>query len=169
MSAVVDVMQGYQAYQQGKDQKKAYDKNAEILRQNAAKKRLETSLNEDIIRSQNRQKASKARAAFAELGMATSATTTGALAQMTAEQEENALLTRYQGETEAVNYMNQASMQNYYGRVAKANGKNAFRMGLIKAGVKLAMAAVTAGAGGGGGGGIIEESGGTAGGGFSTF
>lgn len=168
MSAVTDVMQGYQAYQQGKDQKKAYDKNAEILRQNAAKKRLETSLNEDIIRSQNRQKMSKARAAFSELGMSTSATTSGVLGQMSANQENNALLTRYQGETEAVNYMNQANMQNYYGRVAKANGKNAFKMGLIKAGIKLGLAAITAGAGGGGGG-IIEESGGTAGGGFSTF
>lgn len=145
--AAATVAEGYNQYQQGKEQKKAYDANANILRQNAAKKRIETSLNEDIVRSQNRQKMSKARAAFAEAGMATSATTSGVLGQMGADQEGNALLTRYQGETEAVNYMNQANMQSYYGRQAKRQGLNAFKMSFVKAGVNAALAYMTAGAG----------------------
>lgn len=142
-------VEGYEQYQQGKAEKKAYDKNADILRQNAARKRLETSLNEDIIRSQNRKKISKARAAFAEAGMATSATTMGVLGQMAAEQENNALNLRYQGETEAINYMNQASLQSYYGREAKRQGKNAFKMGLLKSGIKAGFQLMTAGMGGG--------------------
>lgn len=146
-AAAATVAGGYSSYRQGKELQKAYDKNADILRQNAAKKRLETSLNEDIIRSQNRQKMSKARAAFAEAGMATSATTSGVLGQMGADQENNALLTRYQGETEAVNYMNQARMQNYYGKSAAAQGRNAFKMSILKAGVQLVGAWAASGAG----------------------
>lgn len=146
-AAAATVAGGYSAYRQGKEQQKAYDKNADILRQNAAKKRLETSLNEDIVRSQNRQKMSKARAAFAEAGMATSATTSGVLGQMGADQEGNALLTRYQGETEAVNYMNQANMQSFYGKQAAKQGRNAFNMSLIKAGVSLLGAWAASGAG----------------------
>lgn len=145
--AAATVAEGYNAYQQGKEQKKAYDKNAEILRQNAARKRMETSLNEDILRSQNRKEMAKARAAMSEAGMATSATTTGVLGQMGAEQEQNVLNQRYAGETEAVNYMNQANMQNYYGSQAKRQGLNAFKMSFIKAGVNAALAYATAGAG----------------------
>ena len=84
-------IQGYEQYKQGKAEKKAYDENARILRNNAARKRLENSLNEDILRSQKRQQMSKARAAFAEAGMATSATTTGVLGQMGSQLEQNIL------------------------------------------------------------------------------
>lgn len=146
-AAAATVAEGYNAYQQGKEQKKAYDANANILRQNAARKRMETSLNEDILRSQNRKQMAKARAAMSEAGMATSATTTGVLGQMGAEQEQNVLNQRYAGETEAVNYMNQANMQNYYGSQAKRQGLNAFKMSFIKAGVNAALAYATAGAG----------------------
>ena len=138
---------GYSAYEEGKEQKKAYDKNADILRQNAARKRLETSLNEDIMRSQNKKQMAKARAAMSEAGMATSATTTGVLGQMGAEQEQNVLNQRYVGETEAVNYMNQANLQSYYGSQAKKAGKNAFKMSLVKAGVSLLGAWAASGAG----------------------
>ena len=147
IAASATVAEGYNQYQQGKEQKKAYDANANILRQNAARKRLENSLNEDILRSQNKKDMAKARAAFAEAGMATSATTTGVLGQMGGEQEQNVLNQRYVGETEAVNYMNQANMQSYYGSQAKQAGKNAFKMSLVKAGISLAAAYATAGGG----------------------
>jgi hypothetical protein len=131
-SAAATVASGYQSYKQGKEQQEAYNKNADILRQNAARKRMETSLNEDIIRQENREKMSKARAAMAEAGMITSATTSGVLGQMGAELDQNALNLRYQGETEAANYMNQATMQNYYGKVAAAQGRNAFKTSFVK-------------------------------------
>jgi hypothetical protein len=140
IAASATVAEGYNQYQQGKDQKKAYDANANILRQNAARKRMETSLNEDILRSQNRKQAAKAQAAFGEAGMITSATTTGVLGQMGAEQEQNVLNQRYVGETEAVNYMNQANLQNYYGKNAKAQGRNAFKMSFLQAVVNGASA-----------------------------
>lgn len=138
-------IEGYEQYKQGKADQKAFDENAKILRNNAARKRLETSLNEDIMRSQHRQRMSKARAAMAEAGMITSATTSGVLGQMGAELDQNALNLRYQGETEAINYMNQARLQNYYGKAAAAKGRNAFKMGLLKSGIKAAMTFMSAG------------------------
>ena len=140
IAASATVAEGYNQYQQGKEQKKAYDANANILRQNAARKRMETSLNEDILRSQNRKQAAKAQAAFGEAGMITSATTTGVLGQMGGEQEQNVLNQRYLGETEAVNYMNQANLQNYYGKQAATQGRNAFKMSFLQAIVNGASA-----------------------------
>ena len=134
-SAAATVASGYQSYKEGKEQQKAYNINADILRQNAARKRLENSLNEDILRQENREKLSKARAAMSEAGVITSATTSGVLGQMGAELEQNAMNMRYQGETEAVNYMNQAAMQSYYGKAAAASGRNAFKMSFLKAGI----------------------------------
>ena len=57
-SATATVASGYQSYKEGKEQQKAYNINADILRQNAARKRLENSLNEDILRQENREKLS---------------------------------------------------------------------------------------------------------------
>ncbi|MBQ8678065.1 MAG: hypothetical protein IJ529_06315 [Alphaproteobacteria bacterium] len=144
-AATATLAEGYSQYQQGKAEKKAYDMNADILRQNAARKRVETSLNEDIVRSQNRKQLAKARAAFGEAGMITSATTTGVLGQMAGEQEQNAFNLRYAGESEAANYMNQAALQDYYGRSAKANGKNAWKMSMIKAPINAFAAYASAG------------------------
>ena len=134
-SAAATIAQGYQSYQQGKQEKKAYDANADILRRNAAQKRLETSINEDLQRSENRRRISAARAAMGEAGILNSATSIGALGQMASDAEQNVLNYRYTGETEANNYLSQADMQNYYGRAAKANGKNAFKMSFINAGI----------------------------------
>lgn len=134
-SAAATVAQGYQSYQEGKQQKKAYDTNADILRRNAAQKRLETSINEDTQRSENRRRVSAARAAMSEAGILNSATSTGVLGQMAADAEQNVLNYRYAGESEARNYMNQAAMQNYYGKTAKANGKNAFKMSFLNSGI----------------------------------
>lgn len=134
-AAASEAVSGYAAYQQGKAEKKANDTNAEILRRNAMQKRLETSINEDTLRQQNRRKLSAARAAAAESGLSDSETMTEALAQEAAVNEQNALDLRWQGESEASNFLNQANLQNYYGKMAKANGKNAFRMGLVNGGL----------------------------------
>lgn len=160
LAATATAAEGYSQYQQGKESKKVYDLNAEILRNNAAQKRIQNSLNEDIIRSQNRKQVAKARAAFGEAGMITSATTTGVLGQMSGELEQNALNQRYAGESEAVYFMNQAALQDYYGRSAKMNGKNAWKMSMIKAPINGAKAYFSvAGFGNGGTGGIEDMAG----------
>jgi len=159
MAATATAAEGYSNYQQGKEAKKVYDLNAEILRNNAAQKRIENSLNEDIVRSQNRKQMAKARGAFNEAGMITSATTTGVLGQMASELEQNVMNQRYAGESEAVYFMNQANLQDYYGRTEKANGKNAWKMSLIKAPINGAKAYFSVAGFGGGGSGIEDMAG----------
>ena len=66
-----------------------------------------------------------------EMGISDSATAIGALAQNAANAEQNALNIRYQTETAARNYMQQASDMNFYAKQAKKQGKNAFRMSLL--------------------------------------
>lgn len=144
-AAAATVAQGYQSYQQGKQEKKAHDVNAEILRRNAAQKRLETSINEDMQRSENRRRISAARAAMGEAGILNSATSTGVLGQMAADAEQNVLNYRFAGESEAQNYLTQAMMQNYYGKAAKANGKNAFKMSFLEGAVNGVAAYMAAG------------------------
>lgn len=143
-SAAATIGQGYSEYKSGKAEKEAYDKNAAILRRNAAQKRLETSLNEDLQRSENRKRISAARAAMGEAGILESATSLGALGQMSAEAEQSVLNYRYEGESEAQNYIEQADWQNYYGRAAKAKGKNAFKMSMINTGINLLSSAAFA-------------------------
>lgn len=144
-AAAATVAQGYQSYQQGKQEKKAYDTNAEILRRNAAQKRLETSINEDMQRSENRRRISAARAAMGEAGILDSATSIGVLGQMAADAEQNVLNYRFAGESEAQNYLTQAMMQNYYGKTAKANGRNAFKMSFLQGGINGLAAYMAAG------------------------
>ena len=134
--ATTKVIEGVSAYQQGKAEKQAYDANAEILRNNAARKRLETSLNEDIARSDARRSLARLEANAAENGQIDSPTTTGLLGQAAADEEQNILNMRYAGMSEAENYDNQARLQNYYGKQAAANGRNAFKMSFLTGGVK---------------------------------
>lgn len=134
--AAATVADGYAQYQQGKAEKKAYDANAEILKNNAVKKRLETSLNEDTARSENRRKLAKLEAAMAENGQSSSPTAIGVIGQEASDMEQNVLNMRYAGMSEAENFENQSNLQSYYGKQAKDNGKNAFKMSWLTGGVK---------------------------------
>lgn len=131
VAGATTVLRGYQAYQQGKAEAQAYDANADILRQNAAQIRLEGAINEDVQRNQNRQQLSATRALMGEMGIADSATAIGALAQDAANAEQNVLSRRYQTESTARNYVQQAGDMNFYAKQAKRQGKNAFRMSLL--------------------------------------
>ena len=138
ISAAVTVAEGYSSYQEGKFQKKQADANAEILRQNAARKRLETAINEDTLRSQNRQTLARNLAASVEQGTAGSATTIGVLGQDAANLEQNALNLRYEGLSAAEGIDIQADYYNQQGKAAKRSGKNMFTMSLLKAPLSFA-------------------------------
>lgn len=125
-------VKGYEAYNQAKGQAKAYRQQADVLLSNAEQTRLEGSLNEDTIRSQNRQTLSEVRALAGENGMADSATTVNSIAQTAAAGEQNALNLRYKTETEANNYLQAASDAQFLAKETKRQGKNAFYMGLLQ-------------------------------------
>lgn len=136
VTAIGTIAQGYASYQEGKYQQKLADANADILRNNADRTRLETSINEEKMRRENRQKIAKNVAASVEQGMGNSNTTLGLIGQQTATLEQNALNLRYEGLSKAEYLDQQANYMNYQGRMYKAQGKNAFRLSFLNAGVK---------------------------------
>lgn len=148
-TAVATVMEGYGEYKEGKYQKKVADTNADILRQNAYRKRLETSINEDIKREQNRRQISKNMAAAVERGVGGSATTIGAIGQQMTDLEQNVLNFRYEGISAANNMDIQANSYKQQGKAYKRAGKNAFYMSLLKAPLNGAAAYYNAGGTGG--------------------
>ena len=145
LAAVGTVLQGVASYQENKYQAKVADANADIMRANADQKRLETSINEDVIREQNRRTLARNIAASSEQGMANSATTIGALGQQATDLEQNALNLRYEGIAAAENMDIQANYYNQMAKGYKRQGNNAFYMSLIKAPIAYASAYTSAG------------------------
>lgn len=135
-TAASAALEGYGQYQQGKAEARANNQNADILRKNAAKKRLENAINEDIARSEARRDMSRKRVNLSASGTLDSSSATSYLGQLSADYEQNAQNMRYSGMSEAANYTQQANLQQYYGRTARQNGRNAFYMGLIGGGVQ---------------------------------
>ena len=131
MAAASAVAGGVQQYQQGKAEKKVQDANADIMQKNAEQSRLESSINEDTLRSQQRQQISRMRAMMSEMGMADSTTSLGLLAQEESYAEQNANNLRYSSQTEANNFINNSNLASFYGNQSLKQGKNAFNMGLI--------------------------------------
>jgi len=139
-TAAAATVEGYGQYQQAKQQAQAHDQNADILRKNAAKKRLETAINEDIMKSQKRREMSKMRNNLSASGTLDSSSADIFLGQVSQDNEQNIQTLKYQGMSEAANYLGQANLQNYYGQVNRQNGKNAFYMGMISGGISGAGA-----------------------------
>ena len=135
VTATSAAVEGYGQYRQAKATAQANEQNALTLRRNAAKKRLETSINEDIARQSARQEMSKARANLSASGTLDSSSASAWLGQAAAAYEQNAQNLRYQGMSEAANYIQQANYQVYYARTNKQAGRNAFYMGLLGGGL----------------------------------
>ena len=144
-AATATVAEGYGQYQEAKSEARLQDANAAILRQNARRKRLETAMNEDAMRKENRQKVAKNLAASIEQGGGGSPTSIGVLGQQATTLEQNALNLRYEGLSQAENMDINANYLNQQAKATKKAGKNAFNMSLIKAPISGAMAYYTAG------------------------
>lgn len=129
------VAQGYASYQEGKEQKKIADANADILQANADQKRLEASINEDQKRRENRQIIARNQVAAGEQGMGQSTTTMGFLGQQATTLEQNALNLRYEGLSAATRLENEAMYSRFQGDVAKKQGKRAFQLSFISGAV----------------------------------
>ena len=117
-------LKGKQEEYEAKVQAKLALNNAAIYRKNAARVRLNGSLNEDMMRSQKRAAVASAAAAAGEAGMGESPTTTAAL-------EQNILNERYRVESEAENYLYQARLAEEQARQHKKAGKNKFMNSML--------------------------------------
>lgn len=138
MSATATLLEGY-------SQKKQADYNAGVQREQARayenasyRKRLETAINEDAQRRENRQALARQIASANEQGMGNSQTTIGALGQYARDNEQNALNIRYEGQAQAEQLTNQANAYNWIAKYTKKQGKNAWNDALIKAPLSFA-------------------------------
>ena len=134
-TAASAALEGYGQYQQMKAEANVNNQNADILRRNAAKKRLETAINEDTVRSEARREMSRTRANLAAAGTLNSSSAVQYLGNRSSDNEQNAQNLRYSGMSEAANYTQQANLQNYYGAMNKKNGRNACYLGLVSGGL----------------------------------
>lgn len=132
-AAGATLAQGYSQYKQGKYQAEVYNAQADVYKDAAYRKRLDTAINEDTQRKENRRDLARNIAASNEQGMGSSQTTVGALGQYATDYERNALNIRYEGLSNAESLSDQASTYNYMGKFAKQQGKNAWNASLIKA------------------------------------
>jgi hypothetical protein len=119
--------------------------NADMQRQQSSAVAQQTSAREDLQRKQARQILGKQVAAGAQSGVNIS---TGSAAdvfrQSLYDAEMDALNIRYEGELNRVGLLNQASLSDWEGRVAKSNSKSAQRAGYLNAATSLAGAAAGA-------------------------
>lgn len=130
MAIAGTVAQSYGEYQEGKYQSRVMKANANVLQQNAQRKRLETALNEDIAREQNRRQIAKNEAAMIEQG-SLSQTSIGVLGQQATDLEQNVLNSRYQGISAAEAMDIEATYMRQNAKATKKQAKNKFYTDLI--------------------------------------
>lgn len=119
-----------QGYQSAKSQEEAANYNAKVAETNARMTREQGLKAEELQRQQARQKQSRARAAAIESG-SYSGTMLDVLSQSALGAELDALNTRYNYELRAQDYLSQAAMSKYEGRVAGQNARSGLIAGVI--------------------------------------
>ena len=112
----------YSSYQGGKAQERAYQAQAEQDEANARVKALETSINEDTARKQQRANLARMSAAQSEAGLEGGTATTAYMSSFR-NAEQDVMNLRYQGMSQWANYKNQAALNRFYGKQAFKQGQ----------------------------------------------
>ena len=145
MQAVGAIAAGNAQAAQYDAQAQAARYNADMQRQQASATAQQTSAREDLQRKQARQVFGRQIAAGAESGVNI---TTGSAADLFRsslyDAEMDALNIRYEGELNRVGLLNQASLSDWEGKVAKVNSKSAQKTGYLNAATALAGSAAGA-------------------------
>lgn len=115
-------MAAYSSYKGGKAQEKAYNAQAQQDEANARQKALETSINEDTMRREGRQKLARMSAAQSEAGLEGGTAETAYMSGVR-NAEQDAMNLRYQGMSQWANFKNQAALNRVYGRQAFKQGQ----------------------------------------------
>ena len=145
MQAVGAIAAGNAQAAQHNAQAQAAAYNANIQRQQSSAVAQQTSAREDLQRRQARQIIGRQVAAGAESGVnITTGSASDLFRQSLYDAEMDALNIRYEGEMNRVGLLNQASLSDWEGRVAKKNSKTAQRAGYLNAAVSLTGAAAGA-------------------------
>lgn len=136
--AVATAAQMAGTYQQGKAQARAYEVQAGIDEINARNKAMETSINEDTLRRQNRQRLAQIAGTQSENGLVGGTALNSYMVSMK-NAEQDALNLRYSGMSQWQNYKNSAAFNRAYARTTRRNALNSmFMQGLSGAASILA-------------------------------
>ena len=148
-SAATATMEAYGRKKEADYQAEVMEANSKIAHENAYRKRLEASINEDTLRRENREKIARNTAAAIEQGMGGSATTIGALGQQATTLEQNAFNVRYEGLAAAENMDIEADYLRPQAKGTKRMGNNGFRLALLGAPFAAAKSYYSSGGTGG--------------------
>lgn len=124
------VAQSYGEYQEGRYKSRVMKANADVLQQNAQRKRLETAINEDSARKMARRQLAKNEAAMIEQGNL-GQTGIGVLGEQATDLEQNILNSRYQGLAAAEAQDIEANYLRQNAKITKRQARNKFFTDLI--------------------------------------
>lgn len=145
LSATATLLEGYSQKKQA-DYDAGVQKAQAIAYENASyRRRLETAINEDTQRKENRQALARQIAIANEQGMGNSQTTIGALGDYASDNEQNALNLRYEGMAQAEQLSDQANAYRWMAKYTKRQGRNAWTDSLIKSSLSFASGYASSG------------------------
>ena len=130
ITAVAAFGGAYMQYEQGQEQKKAYEANAEIAKADAAATEQKTQYDETAHRENVKRILSRQRALYGSSGVEMQGSPLLVMQDTAAQGEMDALAIRYGGDVEAARKRSEAN-------VMKMQGKSAERLGMIGAGTTL--------------------------------
>tara|TARA_R110002124_G_scaffold235380_1_gene400702 strand:- start:7426 stop:8046 length:621 start_codon:yes stop_codon:yes gene_type:complete len=143
---VETAMSGIAANKAGKANQMIANANAAIQRQQAEAARAKSDFDANEIRRKGLKITSQGRTSYAKGGVEIAGTPVEVLGQIAADVEFDAQTQLYDGELAANNYLSQASMSEYEGRIARQRGKSQQTSAFVGAGVSLIGAGFTSGA-----------------------
>ena len=144
-TAAQSVMSGMAANQAGKANAAIARHNAQLQRNQAEAARAKAAFDANEIRRKGLRITSQGRTSYAKGGVEIAGTPVEVLGQIAADVEFDAQAQMYDGELAANNYLSQASMSEYEGRVARFRGKSQMQSSMIGAGVSLIGAGFSSG------------------------
>jgi hypothetical protein len=118
-------------------QASAADTNATIARNNATGAQQAASANEDAQRRKSAWQLSQQRAALGQSGVAFEGSPLDVYGQSVGNAELDALNIRYQGQSQATNYLNQSLMYGEQASAARESAGNAEDAGFLGAATSL--------------------------------
>lgn len=111
----------------------AKERNAQVLDNNAARTRKETSVNIDLARDDMQRALGKQRAAIGQAGVGQGGSTRLVLEDAALSQAMNILGIQYQGETQARQYEDDAKLERWGAGSDRSNAKEAKTAGYLNA------------------------------------
>lgn len=137
LSAGGDIMAGIGSLEQGFEINDAYAYNARVLQEQAQIVEASGALKIQQIGTSEEEMLGTQKATYARAGVTMSGSPTDTMLQTATNAEYDKLIVKYNADVSAANMKSQASLDTYYGKMAKAKGEMQFGQSLLKGGMAL--------------------------------